>query len=241
MQKGDTSKQYNIVILHGWMQNKELWQRQADMLRNIEKINEVYLLDLPGFGEQAPLHIGADVVDYKNWVLKFIVDSKLSSVILLGHSFGGRITAEIAKDNPDWLEAVILYGAPCIYRPLLSLRLKLSINQFIGKLLPLKLKAKLLKKFISGTDLNGVIGTTMESTFRKTIVFDQTEQLKMINKKTYIVVGEKDQEVVQSERVEMHSLIKNSELILLPNVGHNIHIESPNLFYGTIAKIIKNI
>jgi pimeloyl-ACP methyl ester carboxylesterase len=234
-------KKYNLVILHGWMHNKTLWQGLVEKFSDLPEINKVYVPNLPGFGDEPALDEKAGVLEYTKWTINYIETKMLDNVVLLGHSFGGRIIAEIASKNPKWLEAIILYGAPCIYRPKKELKLRIKLNSILGKFIPISLKPKILKIITKGEDLNTVVGTKMETTFRKSIVFDQTDQLKQILCKTYLVVGEYDPEVRADMITEMVSLIGNAESVVVPHVSHNIHIENPNLFYGTIKTIIQNL
>src|SRR3989344_5991206 len=108
-----------LVILHGWGQNSQNWHEIA------EKINiNTNLIDLPGFGTEKLISNKWTITDYSNWVVKKINTD--DDTILLGHSFGGRIAAEIASKNPKWLKALILTGAPCLYRPNIQSKLKIK-------------------------------------------------------------------------------------------------------------------
>lgn len=99
-----------IVILHGWGHDKTMW---GSIVKKLGR--NAIALDLPGFGAE-PLHDkNWGVPDYANWVNRKI--SKYKNVMLIGHSFGGRIAAEIASKNPENLKGLILTGAPCLYRP----------------------------------------------------------------------------------------------------------------------------
>lgn len=238
-----TRKKYDLVILHGWMQDSSHWQ---GMLQKFETdkgtiFNEIVILDLPGFGGQPQLDLNAGVPEYANWVDAEISKRKLKDVLILGHSFGGRIACEIAYKNPDWLESVVLFGAPVIYRPSKKLQFKIMINKFAGKFIPQDFKNEIIKKVSKNEDIEQVVGTSLEKTFRKSIVFDQTEKFKKINLKFLVLAGDQDPEVRADMLSEMEKLNSYAQIVVLPKLGHNIHLQNPNLLYGTIKEFIKNL
>lgn len=223
-----------LVILHGWGQNKSHWQSISSMLKNIQRDINIVALDLPGFGSEPLVSSDWGIPEYSEWVKEKISELKLNDVVLLGHSFGGRISSYIAKGNPEWLKALILYGAPCIYRPTTKTKLKIKLHKTLKKL-------GLRRTKTTNSELNEADQKGLGNIFRKAVVFDQTEELKKINTPTLIVWGEKDD--VSELRIgkEINTLIKDSKLIVLENVGHNAHLENPNIFYGTIKKYLENL
>jgi pimeloyl-ACP methyl ester carboxylesterase len=223
-----------LVILHGWGQNKSHWTDISTMIKRTERDTTIVTLDLPGFGSEPLVSANWGIPEYSEWVENKVLELKLNDVILLGHSFGGRISSYIAKDNPSWLKAIILYGAPCIYRPTNKTKFKIRLHKL--------LKALGLRKSKTGNaELNEADQKGLGNIFRKAVVFDQTEELKRINIPTLIVWGEKDD--VSELRIgkEINTLIKNSKLIVLESLGHNAHLENPNIFYGTIKKYLENL
>ncbi len=216
----------NIVVLHGWGQNSEYWQEISS------KFDNSLTLDLPGFGNTPLIDSNWGIANYASWVVNQIESKGLKNVVLVGHSFGGRIASYVASQNPEWLNLLVLYGAPCIYRPSLSLKMKTRLFKIL-KNLGIKKKPK-------NSELNIADSNGMGKIFRKAVVFDQTEILPKIKVPTLLIWGEKDFDVPLSIAKEMHTLIPKSQLVVLNNLGHNAHLENPNLFYGTIKNFIQN-
>src|SRR5215510_4073707 len=82
----------HLVFLHGWRSNR-------DSLRGIgtlfEQTHRVHLIDLPGFGE-APLPPSDwDTVHYTDLVQQYLLDRIQGTVVLVGHSFGGKISIRL--------------------------------------------------------------------------------------------------------------------------------------------------
>jgi pimeloyl-ACP methyl ester carboxylesterase len=122
-----------IIILHGWGHSTGLWQGFSDKLKTLEY--NVIVEDLPGFGTRINQAQDFDVPQYAAWFKSnFEKIIKKQKVIIIGHSLGGRIALELAKENPDWLEKLILIGTPAIYKP--SAKTKLLKRLYFLKKLP---------------------------------------------------------------------------------------------------------
>jgi len=216
-----------VLILHGWGHNKAVWQEVANMLGKVALVP-----DMPGFGSEPVPQNDWGVPEYANWVTKRVKKEK--KVIIIGHSFGGRVAAEIASKKPPWLAGLILSGSPNIYRPSSGTRLKIGLYKTLRPLMPMR-----LKKFFYSGNLKSARG--LEKVFRKVVNYDQTNKLKKINVPTLIVWGEEDREVPLKIGREIHQLVHCSKLEILPKTGHNPQIDSPNLFFGKINEFIKTL
>lgn len=231
----------NLVILHGWNHSAAVWQEAQSQLKS--EVNAVYIPDLPGFGMQPQISEEATIPDYANWVKKYIsqhgLDKNSKNVILMGHSFGGRISAYIASENPSWLETLILYAAPVIYRPTQITKIKYVLSKLVKALVGnnsrhvAKIKAQLNKE-LAEADANN-----LGKIFRNTVSFDQSALLPKIHVPTYILYGDKDIEVSWQIIAEAAQLIPHAQLEVIKNAGHNIHLENSTLFYGLLRNIIR--
>jgi len=216
-----------IVLLHGWGHNKKLWDNIASKLGK-----NVIALDMPGFGDEPLIKDDWGIPEYAKWVESKI--AKYKDVILIGHSFGGRISAEIASKKPKYLKALILSGSPNIYRPSLNTKIKIYIYKLFKNFVP-----KNIRKIFYSNDLKE--SGKLEKIFRKVVTYDQTEQLKKINVPTLLIWGENDQEAPLRLAHEINKLIKDSELKVIENAGHNTFLDKPNLFYAYVKKYISNL
>ncbi|RJR30053.1 alpha/beta hydrolase [Candidatus Microgenomates bacterium] len=215
-----------VVVLHGWGHNKQIWEQF------VSKFPDAIALDMPGFGAEKLVPDSWGVSEYANWVEKRI--SKYINVILIGHSFGGRVAAEISAKSPKYLKGLVLTGAPCVYRPSLKTKLKIKFYKVFKVFLPNSVR----RLFYSG-DLK--TAGELEQIFRKVVVYDQSGQLAKIKINTLLLWGEKDDQVPVNIARKMHRLIDNSELKTIENAGHNVFLDKPDLFYGYIKKFISNL
>lgn len=224
-------QKHRIIILPGWEQHKQHWQSAAVHLSDWD----VDVIDLPGFGEEPLVSPDWGVPEYANWVETKITKmvSSGEKIVLLGHSFGGRIAGVIASHNPDWLDRLILYGAPCLYRPSSKVQRKIKLAKLLKKL-------RIKKRFNKNAELAAADENGMGQIFRKVVTYDQTEILGKIKTYVLLIWGENDPDVPLRIAKEMSELIPQNELVILDNLGHNAHLENPTLFYGTIKRYLEN-
>ncbi len=221
-----------ILVLHGWGQSGEYWRD----IRSKFSPGELEVLDLPGFGTEPIISDNWKIPDYANWVNRAIEKKGWQDIDLMGHSFGGRVASCLASQNPGWLRSLILYGAPCLYRPSLEIRLKIGLAKITKRIVPIKL----LKKVSRNPDLVEAERRGVGKVFRNAVGFDQTDLLPRIKVPTLLVWGEKDSEVFLRIAKEIHNLIPGSRLEILSGLGHNAHLENPNLFYGKIRSFLEH-
>lgn len=218
-----------IIVLHGWNQDKNSWKKFQSQFPN----DEVILFDLPGFGDEPLINEDWGIPEYAAWTHKRIEGFGEDNVVLLGHSFGGRIASFLASQRPSWLKGLVLYGAPALYRPRTSIRLKISAAKI--------LKGAGFSGSANNEELRDADNKKMGLIFRKSVLFDQTELLGKINVPTLLVWGSDDRDVPLQIAHEMKQLIPGSKLVIVDNVGHNVHLENSNLFYGTIKKFLESL
>ena len=218
-----------LVLLHGWGRSLEALRPMAELLSTKRK---VILIDLPGFG-LSPLPHGASndgggwgTLEYSERVMRFLDQSGVSSAIIVGHSFGGRISLHLASQYPALIKGLVLIGSHGLKRkraPIEAVRLK-SIS----------LAAKLAKK------IDGAFGTRvfahyfaprfgstdykaagdLRRTLVQTVNEDLSEKTATIKAPTLLLWGENDTETPLDLAHSFRTLIKDSELHIFPNKGH---------------------
>lgn len=102
---GDThgSGEPRIIALHGWGRSgRDFDQVLAGM--------DALALHLPGFGSAAPPPEAWSTTDYADHLARALGDR--GPVVLVGHSFGGRVALRLAAAHPDRVSALVLSGVP---------------------------------------------------------------------------------------------------------------------------------
>lgn len=215
-----------LVILPGWGHSAEQWE---DFCTRNEKC---IVIEPPGFGTEPLVNANWGIPEYANWTKLRIESLGLSNATLLGHSFGGRIAALIASEQPDWLSKLILYGAPVLYRPTLAIRSRIALAKFLKPML----KPILFNSV--NVELAEAERRGMQEIFKRAVSFDETEFLPQIQVPTLLIWGEYDESVPLRIAEESHELIQNSQLVVIPDAGHNAHLEKPELFNGMVMRFL---
>lgn len=223
------TKRSALVVLHGWGHDSTLWEAFRSQFPD----RYVVLMDLPGFGKEPLVSSEWGVPEYAGWV-KEKLEVVGGPYVLMGHSFGGRIAGVVASQNPSGLSGLILYGAPCLYRPTIFIRCIVAIAK-VAKKLGFN-RTKHLNSELVNADAQG-----LGDIFRRVVPFDETHILPKISVPTLLIWGEYDEEAPVPLAREMHSLIPKSSLAVLPRVGHNAHLENPTLFYGTVSRYLASL
>ncbi|MQA30207.1 MAG: alpha/beta fold hydrolase [Luteitalea sp.] len=107
----------HIVFLHGWGGNRESLRGIGTLFQHT---HQVHLLDLPGFGEAPPPSAGWDTINYTDLVQQYVLERLSGPVVLVGHSFGGRISVRLAARRLAQIRGLVLMGVPGLPQPKLS-------------------------------------------------------------------------------------------------------------------------
>ncbi len=102
----DTGKGSPIVLLHGYLEAKEVWQPLISLL---EKEHRIISVDLPGHGRSG---VTGEVhsMDFLAGIVKEVIcQINEKKVILAGHSLGGYVTLAFVEKYPELLTGYILF------------------------------------------------------------------------------------------------------------------------------------
>ena len=95
-----------LVLLHGWAMNSAVWER---VVKRLSASYRLFLVDLPGMGQSRAVY------PYHLHSLAEAVAEEIPGVsTILGWSLGGLVAQQIALNQPDRVEKLILVGTnPC--------------------------------------------------------------------------------------------------------------------------------
>lgn len=233
-----------VLVLHGWGGSSDTWRKFLEQHSNDNQF-QLIGLDLPGFGKTADPPVAWTVGDYMHFVIDFIKELGLQKVVLVGHSFGGRISIKLASRYPEMLEAIVLVAAAGIRHPKTAKQKASYILAKQGKKImsspALKkyedVMRKLLYKVIREKDYVQTRGV-MKETFKKVISEDLKGLLQDISVPTLIVWGTNDSYVPVSDARVMHEKIRGSVLEIIHGARHGIHRDMPGRLYKIITHFI---
>ena len=191
----------------------------------------VTLVDFDGFGKSNMPSTPKTVADYSKDIAYLINEKGLKDVIIVGHSFGGRIALDLVYKYPKLCSKLVLVDSAGI-KP----RRKPSYywNVFIYKI---KKKLSLNTEKYGSTDYRQ-LNTIMKQTFVNVVNYDQKYQLFSIKIPTLIIFGKNDRETPIYMARYFNKKITNSRLVLMDNVGHFPFLEDSYNFINILNKFL---
>ena len=199
----DINSDTTIVLLHGWGQNIEMMEPIGNRFKN--KFN-VLILDFPGFGESEEPKEVWGVYDYVDCLRKLIESLELSKIILVGHSFGGRVA--LVYSSKYKVEKLVCLASPYC-KELQKLPLKNRIYKRLKKIKCLTWLARLMQNKVGSTDYKNA-SEVMRGVLVKTINFDLSEDVKKIKCPTLLIWGSLDTAVPLKRAYELEKTCVNS-------------------------------
>ncbi|MFV8048251.1 alpha/beta fold hydrolase [Mycobacterium sp. 48b] len=100
-----------VVLLHGYSSSIEWWERVAPQLARDQR---VIAIDLVGHGgSEAPSNGTAyQSAEQAKAVRNALVALGVRHAVLVGHSMGGAVSAEVARQYPDLVDRVVVSDTP---------------------------------------------------------------------------------------------------------------------------------
>lgn len=224
--------QQTLVIVPGWGGSHETWEKFMQVAR--PHFSDVVCIDLPCFGGNACPKTVWGVEQYAEYVklkINKIKENTHSEIILMGHSFGGQVSAYLVANNPHICDKYIL-NAGAVFRPSRPLRraffwLLAKMGKIIFKIPMIEHAGvwakKMLYKTADSPDYSKTSGIQTEI-YKKIIRQDLTRQLPKITTPTLIVWGTLDKYLPLKDGRNAQKLIPNAKLEIISGGTHGLHL-----------------
>lgn len=225
-----------MLFLHGWGSSFDVFTPFLERLKNHCR---VCALDMPGFGQSQEPPGPWDVAKYADFVAKFIRYLGLTRVILIGHSFGGRVIIKLAgRETPPFeIPKIILVDSAGI-KPAKSFKAKIrqilykTVRRLISIHLVEKLSPGLLERWRRKHASRDYLAASplMRQVLVKTVNEDLRRHLPLIKPPTLLLWGANDTATPLMDAHIMESLIPGAGLAILPQAGHYSFLDQPAIF-----------
>jgi len=223
-----------LLFLHGWRSEGKVWQ---EIMEKLPEYNR-YALDLPGFGSsQVPqtftLQNYAEIID------EFIKKLNLKRVILIGHSFGGRVAIKLAAQAPAYLEKIVLVDSAGVRAGSAIKTLKMAIAKIAKPFFSLPFLNPVRRKIYFALGSEDYIATPqLRQTFLNIINEDLTQLLPKINQPALLVWGKNDKDTPLTQARIMEQKVPGSQLVILLGAGHFSFLDKQEEFVNELKKFI---
>ena len=237
----------DLVFLHGVGGSREAWAPQA---RAFGRDYRVTSWNVPGYGGR-PL---PNDLNFAGLARSLIEELDAERFALVGHSFGGMVAQQVARDFPDRLSCLVLSGtSPAFGNPdgdfqkrFIAQRLEpLDAGRTMADLAP-SIVASLVG---DGADEDGLeiarrcMSQVPEATYRAVlkliVTFDLRDALAAISCPTLVLAGETDKSAPAAMMERMAARIPGAEFAVLAGAGHLANLERPDAFNAKLSAFLK--
>ncbi|MFE6334351.1 alpha/beta fold hydrolase [Streptomyces sp. NPDC057798] len=258
----ECGKGTSVLLLHGAGANAGNWTNTVQALATGHR---VVALDLPGYGESAPLD-RSDPEATVAFLWRFVDAVGLGPQVLVGHSLGGLLALLMALDRPDCVRGVVAVSAGGLGRainPLAALQAGTPLGDLtpllatapggpellvagvaaLGAGRPWRLPMSWWKAQLKVAGSYRDLKTTL-STYRETVGLlgqNQTivNRLPELSMPVLVVWGLQDRMVPFWQGIRAARKIPHSDLQLLPCSGHLVVNESEKAFQELLARFLR--
>ena len=222
-----------IIFLHGWGQNIQMMKPIAEPF---EEEFDILIIDLPGHGKSSEPESILKIPDFVECIRNLTETLKIKKPILVGHSFGGKISLLYASKYE--VDKLILFGSP-FKKEIQKLSLKTKALKTVKKIPGMKVFEEFAKRHIGSTDYKNA-SPIMRQILVEHVNFDITEEVKKITCPTLIVWGTNDEAVDISRAYELESLIKDAGLVVYEGCSHYAYLENLNQTIRVMGSFLRS-
>ncbi len=234
-----------LALLHGTSASLHTWEAMVDELKPQRR---VISLDLPGFGLTSPFPDGDySTGHYLEFLAEVLDHLGIGRAVLVGNSFGGQLAWEMAVEQPQRVEQLVLINAAGYPRQSTSVPIGFRLAG-IPALAPLM--ANVLPRRLIESSTRNVYGDpdrvtpelvdryyeltlregnreALRERLKQMSVESRHKQIASIQAPTLIIWGGRDGLIPPFNARRFHEDIANSQLVMFDDLGHVPQEEAP--------------
>ena len=235
-----------MVVLHGLLGASRNWTTIGKALQDR---CDVHLLDIRNHGNSPH----ADSMRWAELVadLSLYLDTHdLGRVVLMGHSLGGKIAMKFACDYPDAVKKLVVIDiAAKAYPPYYDTEFRAMKRLLPGSFENRREAEELLKPLIPDWKMRQFVMTNLvrgefglEWQINLEVLHASLQVIRQnslvgpnrFSGPALLIVGGKSDFVGEGDVEAMRKWLPNLKSVILPEAGHNVHVEDRNGFMDTL-------
>ncbi len=223
-----------ILFLHGWGGSVDSFAFfEYACLKNFSTLN----VDMPGFGASSEPSRPYSVEDYAIWIKHLLDELGINEVIIICHSFGGRVAVKFNMLFSGYVNGIIFIDSAGLKQ---RFNLRVWINKKRFKIAKFLAKIRLYKKEnlakFGSSDYKS-LDRIMKETFVRVISEDLSKEYRQVKCRSLIIWGRSDRDTPMYMAKKINRLVKGSKLITLTG-GHFAYIENKYRVQSLINKFL---
>lgn len=246
----DIGKGTAVVLLHGFLENKTMWEELTPILSNK---NRVIAIDLLGHGETECLGYVHSMEENAELVKAILSHLKIRKAVIIGHSMGGYVALAFTELYSSTVKGLVLLNSTAkedsderkINRGRAIKAVKQNYINFVRMSIAnlfcennrdrLENEIENVKLEALKTPLQGIVAALEGMKIRK----DRQFILKETDFPKMLILGEKDGVLIYKDNVAQIENT-NTELVTFPD-GHMSHIENKEELEIVIVGFLRKI
>jgi len=260
--ENNVKSEETLVLIHGFGGTKDNWNSMVELWGgNMVELwggkYHVIAPDLPGHGESISTKtLGYTTTQQAQRLETFLKAKKVKNIHIVGHSMGGAIALRYLHNNPENVSSLILIDAMGMHRtksdgdllveeseknPLYDVctkeRFKTLVDYSMHKTshIPSLFKEVMFEEKCERKPLEKIL---YEGMFQDAELDDIA---KNITVPTLIIWGEKDRIIHPNNGKLFHHTIKDSQMVILDEIGHIPLLEDPQRTADAIDSFLEQI
>lgn len=243
-----------VVLLHGFTGSTTTWNT---FIARWKEQFRLLVVDLPGHGKTV-IHSPRTMEDCCSDIQKLLHHLQLPKVHIVGYSMGGRTALSFAMLFPEQVASLILESAsPGLASSDEQQKRKANDEKLAQRIeqegiknfvdfwedIPLFETQKCLPDSVAKSLRNERLGQTEEGLVHSLRFMGTGSQpswwdrLSLLMKPVLLLAGAQDEKFIRIN-AEMHKFLPTSELKVVDNTGHAIHVEEPEIFGKIVTESI---
>jgi pimeloyl-ACP methyl ester carboxylesterase len=232
------SSEVRVVWLHGWGRSAQDFTLAANALaeRGIGSV----ALDLPGFGASPVPDAAGGARHYAQLILPALHEIADEPLVLVGHSFGGRIAVVLAAEHHELVRSVVLTGVPLLRTqpsalPPFAYR---SVRWLAKHHLVSETRLERARQKHGSSDYrraHGVMREVLVANVNETY----EQELEQLTMPVAFIWGEGDRDAPYEIATTAAALVKGpTTLVKIAGVGHFVPLEAPGALVDVAMKAL---
>lgn len=246
----DEGKGTAIIFLHGFLENKKMWNA---FVPEFSKKYRVITIDLLGHGNSESLGYVHAMEDNADVVHSVLSELRLRKAVLVGHSMGGYVALAFAELYPEFMKGIVLLNSTSradsdekklnrdraikAVKQNYTIFVRLSISNLFSKNNRERLASEIeyVKEEALKTPLQGIVASLEGMKIRK----DREVLLHFSTYPIMLILGKKDPVLNYQESIEQSEGTK-VELVTFPD-GHMSSIENREELTNVLNTFFKKV
>lgn len=237
-----------VVLLHGLLMDRSMWDAQIDDLRNDYRL---VAIDMPGHGKSAGVELGIDFWKYADMVATITVELGIDSAYWCGQSTGGWTAIRAAISLPERVHGLVLIDTQAHeedrdklaqYEAFLQVALADGVSEDLASILltllfsgtyAAKPEAEIWRKKLMSSDIEGE-HAIVRAVFDREDIHDRLGEVRC----PAVVIHGLEDIAIEPERGEELAKALGAGYVPISGAGHASPVEEPKPVTAAIREFL---